>query len=215
MKASLLTIAAISLIGFSSCKKDNTTSDSGFTFQLKAANPTSTVAKAMATVTWQSGFVNANLIKFEAKQGGNQVEFKSNVQRHIDLFALPTDIGNISVPAGTYDETEFKIFIAPISGEPAFQLQGTIDNIPVVFKVDNSNLIKAEQHQVTLSGSDIALTTLNLSGLTQGVSAADFTGATQTNGTIVISSLSNVALYNAILNNVSKLGETEVEIHHH
>jgi uncharacterized protein YjbI with pentapeptide repeats len=85
----------------------------------------------------------------------------------------------------------------------------------VVFKVDNSNLIKAEQHQVTLSGSNIALTTLDLAGLTQGISATDFSGATQTNGTIVISSSSNLNLYNAILNNVSRLGETEVEIHHH
>lgn len=215
MKVRFFTIAAASLIALSSCKKDNVASDSGFTFQLKAANPTSTVARTMATVTWQSGFVNANLIKFEAKQGGNEVEFKSNVQRHVDLFALPGDIGNVSIPAGTYDEVEFKIFIAPNSGEPSFQLQGTVDNTPVIFKVDNSNLIKAEQHQVTLSGSNVALTTLDLAGLTQGVSAADFTSSTQTNGTIVISSSSNVNLYNAILNNISRLGETEVEIHHH
>lgn len=215
MKAKLLTIAAISLLGLSSCKKDNVAADSGFTFQLNAANPTSTIARVTATVTWQSGFVNANLIKFEAKQGANQVEFKSNVQRHIDLFALPTDIGNISVPAGTYDETEFKIFIAPNSGEPAFQLLGTVNNMPVTFKVDNSNLIKAEQHQVVLSDSNVALTTLDLSGLTQGVSAADFASATQTGGTIIISSASNVNLYNAILNNISRLGEAEVEIHHH
>ena len=214
MKAKLLTIAAISLLGLSSCKKDNVAADAGFTFQLTTANPTSTIARVTATVTWQSGFVNANLIKFEAKQGANQVEFKSNVQRHIDLFALPADIGNISVPAGTYDETEFKIFIAPNSGEAAFQLQGTVNNTPVTFKVDNSNLIKAEQHQVVLSGRNVALTTLDLSGLTQGVSAADFASATQTGGTIVISSSSNVNLYNAILNNISRLGETEVEIHH-
>lgn len=215
MKARLLTIIAISLIALSSCKKDNVAANSGFTFQLRAANPTSTVARTMATVSWQSGFVNANLIKFEAKQAGNEVEFKSNVQRHIDLFALPTDIGNISVPAGTYDETEFKIFIAPNSGEPALQLQGTVDATPVIFKIENSNFIKAEQHQVTLSGGNIALTTLDLAGLTQGISAADFTNATQTGGTIVISASSNVNLYNAILNNISRLGETELEIHHH
>lgn len=215
MKARFFTVAAASLIVLSSCKKENAASNSGFIFQLKAANPTSTVARTMATVTWQSGFVNANLIKFEAKQAGNEVEFKSNVQRHVDLFALPGDIGNVSIPAGTYDEVEFKIFIAPNSGEPAFQLQGTVDNTPVIFKVDNSNLIKAEQHEVTLSGSNVASTTLDLAGLTQGISASDFTNATQTNGTIVITSSSNVNLYNAILNNISRLGETEVEIHQH
>jgi hypothetical protein len=51
--------------------------------------------------------------------------------------------------------------------------------------------------------------------LTQGITAADFTNASQTNGTIVISSSSNVNLYNGILSNVSRLGETEVEIHQH
>jgi hypothetical protein len=215
MKARLMTITATTIMALTACKKDNVAANSRFTFQLKAANPTSTVARTMATVSWQSGFVNTNLIKFEAKQSGNEVEFKSNVQRHIDLFALPTDIGNITVPSGTYDETEFKIFIAPNSGEPAFQLQGTVDATPLIFKIENSNLIKAEQHQVTLSGSNVALTTIDLSGLTQGISAADFTKASQTNGAIVISSSSNANLYNTILNNLSRLGETEVEIHQH
>lgn len=214
MKATLLTVISLSLIGLTSCKKENVGGDTALTFQLKTTNPTSTVARTMATVAWQSGFVNANLIKFEAKQAGNEVEFKSTVQRHIDLFALPTDIGNVTIPAGTYDETEFKIFIAPNSGEPALQLQGTVDNTPVIFKVDNSNLIKAEQHQVTISGGSIALTTLDLAGLTQGVSAADFASATQTGGSIIISSSSNTNLYNAILNNISRLGETEVEVLH-
>jgi hypothetical protein len=215
MRVRLVAIAAITIIVLTSCKKDNVAADTGFTFQLKAANPTFTVARTKATVTWQSGFVNTNFIKFEAKQSGNEVEFKSNVQRHIDLFALPTDIGNITVPAGTYDETEFKIFIAPNSGEPAFQLQGVVDATPIIFKIENSNLIKAEQHQVTLSGSNVALTTIDLSGLTQGITAADFTNASQTNGAIIISSSSNANLYNTILNNLSRLGETEVEIHHH
>ena len=213
-KVRMLTLIAVSMISLASCKKDNT-DNSGFTFQLKTANPTSTVTRTMATVIWQSGFVNANLIKFEAKQSGNEVEFKSSVQRHIDLFALPSDIGNITVPAGVYDETEFKIFIAPNSGAPAFQLQGTVNNTPVTFQVDNNIFIKAEQRQVTLSGSNVALTTLNLSGLTQGVSATDFANAIQTNGTIMISSSSNTNLYNAILTNLSRLGETEVEVHHH
>ena len=214
MKATLLTVISLFLIGLTSCKKENLSGDTAITFQLKTTNPTSTVARTAATVAWQSGFVNANLIKFEAKQAGNEVEFKSTVQRHIDLFALPTDIGNVTIPAGTYDENEFKIFIAPNSGEPALQLQGTVDNTPVIFRVDNSNLIKAEQHQVTISGGSIALTTLDLAGLTQGVSDADFASATQNGGSIIISSSSNANLYNAILNNISRLGETEVEIHH-
>src|SRR6476619_5990547 len=115
MKARIAIFATV-LIALTSCKKEKTTDNSGLTFQLGTSNPSSTVARMAASLSWQSGFVNANLIKFEAKQTGNEVEFKSSVQRHIDLFALPVDIGNVSLPAGTYDETEFKIFIAPDSG---------------------------------------------------------------------------------------------------
>jgi hypothetical protein len=215
MKAKFITIAAIAIMALTSCKKENVTGNSGIAFQLSVANPTSTVARTMSTISWQSGFVNANLIKFEAKQSGSEVEFKSNVQRHIDLFALPSDIGSISLPAGTYDETEFKIFIAPNAGEPAFQLRGTVNATPVVFTVDNSSLVKAEQHQVIVSGGNIALTTIDLAGLTSGISSADFANASQTNGTIVLSSSSNVNLYNAILANFQKIGETKVELHHH
>ena len=214
MKARI-TIFATVLIALTSCKKEKTTDNSGLAFQLGIANPRSTVARTAATLSWQSGFVNANLIKFEAKQAGNELEFKSSVQRHIDLFALPVDIGNVSLPAGTYDETEFKISITPDSGEPALQLQGTVNAIPVEFMIDNSNLIKAEQQQVTLAGSNVALTTIDLSGLTKGLSATDLTNATQTNGSIIISSSSNVNLYNVILANLQRLEETEVEIHHH
>jgi hypothetical protein len=215
MKARMTAIAAL-LIALASCKKDKPDSNgnTGFAFQLSVSNPVSTISRTMATVSWQSGFANATQIKFEAKKAGNELEFKSNVQRHVDLFTLPADIGSITVPAGTYDETEFKISIANNAGEPALQLQGSFDNIPVIFKIEGSYLIKAEQHQVVLSDNSMAITNIDLAGLTQGIPAADFSGANQSNGTIIISASSNANLYNAILNNLERQGETEVEIHH-
>lgn len=212
MKARITAVAVLAL-AITSCKKEQT-GNTGFAFQLRASNPVSNVSRTMATVSWQSGFANATQIKFEAKQGGSELEFKSRVQTHVDLFALPADIGNISVPAGTYDETEFSINIASSGGEPAFRLQGTVDNTPIVFEISESFLIKAEQHQVELSANSTALTNINLAGLTQGISAAELAAAEQTNGTILISSSSNVHLYNSILNNLQRSGENEVEIHH-
>jgi hypothetical protein len=172
------------------------------------------VARTNATITWDSGFVNANEIKFEAKQNGQETEFKSTVHKHVDLFGTLSTIGTISLPTGTFDEVEFKIEAAPNGNEPAFQLNGTINGVPVILKVDNSIEIKSEQSQVTLSGADIALNTITLSQLTNGLSTADFTNATQTNGMIVISSSSNKNLFDAIVANFRTHHETEVEVHH-
>jgi organic radical activating enzyme len=94
-------------------------------------------------------------------------------------------------------------------------LQGTINSIPVVLKVDSSFEIESEQQQVTLNGGNTALNTMDLSQLTVGLSATDFTNAVQTNGTIIISMTSNTNLFNTIFANLQKQGETEVELHHH
>jgi hypothetical protein len=132
----------------------------------------------------------------------------------VDLFGTLSTIGTISLPTGTFDEVEFKIEASPNGNEPAFQLNGTVNGVPVILKVDNSIEIKSEQSQVTLSGADIALNTITLSQLTNGLSTADFTNATQTNGMIVISSSSNKNLFDAIVANFRTHHETEVEVHH-
>ena len=215
MKKTVIVLSAFSAIFLFSCKKTADVSNSGLEFQMKAANTSSVVNRTMATVSWQSGFINANEIRFEAKQNGTETKFRSKVEQHVDLFASLSSIGNITIPSGTFDEAEFKVEAASTSTEPAFQLQGSIDNTPVIFKVDSSLEIKAEQEQVTLSGSNTALSTIDLSGLTAGLSSTDLTHATQTGGVIVISSTSNSDLFNIIVANLQKQGETEVEMHHH
>ena len=217
MKTGAIILSAILTTGLFSCKKNVdsvSSSNAGLDFQLRATNPSSVVARTSATITWEAGFVNANLIKFEARQNGQETEFKSNVQKHVDLFGTLSTIGTINLPTGTFDEVEFKIVAAPNGNEPALQLQGSVNGVPVVLRIDNTLEIKSEQSQVTLSGADVALNTINLSQLTFGLSADDFANATQTNGMIVISSSSNQNLFNDILANFQKHHETEVEVHH-
>ena len=215
MKARTIILSAIFTTCIVSCKKNvETNANSGLDFQLKATNPSSVVARITSTIVWDSGFVNATQIKFEAKQNGNETEFKSNVDRHVDLFAALASIGAINKPTGSFDEVEFKIEAAATSNEPAFQLNGTINTIPVVFMIGNAFEIKSEQSQVTLSGADTALNKIDLSALTSGLSSADFANATRTNGTIIISLTSNINLFNTILNNLQRQHETEVEVHH-
>lgn len=216
MKTKTIILSALFVGGLISCKKNiDPAANSGLDFQLKAINPNSVVSRTMATIKWDSGFVNANQIKFEAKQNGNETEFKSNVHQHVDLFSSASTVGTITIPSGIFDQVEFKIEAAPTSSEPAVKLQGTVNGIPLIFMIDNAFEIKSEQSQVTLNGNDIALNKIDLSGLTAGLSSADFTNATQTNGAIIISSASNTSLFNAISGNLQKHGETEVELHHH
>ena len=216
MRTNTIILAAIVATGLISCKKSaDSPMHSGLDFQLKAVNPSSPVARTMATVTWDSGFVNATQIKFEAKQNGNETEFKSNVHQHVDLFGAASLVGTVNITPGTFEEVEFKVEAAPTSTEPALKLQGSVNGVPVTFIVNNGFEIKAEQSQVTLSGGDIALNKIDLTALMSGLSSADFASATLTNGTLVISSSSNTNLFNTILGNFQKHGETEVEMHHH
>ena len=103
---------------------------------------------------------------------------------------------------------------APTSTEPALKLQGSVNGVPVTFIVNNGFEIKSEQSQVTLTGGDIALNKIDLSALTNGLSSANFSSATLTNGTVIISSSSNANLFNIMFSNCEKQGETEVEMHH-
>src|SRR5437764_7255355 len=103
MRTSTITLAAILAVSLVSCKKNADSSmASALDFQLKAVNPASPVARTMSTIKWDSGFVNATQIKFEAKQNGNETEFKSNVRQHVDLFAVASAVGTINIPAGTF-----------------------------------------------------------------------------------------------------------------
>ena len=56
-----------------------------------------------------------------------------------------------------------------------------------------------------------ALTTLNLSLLTRGITQTMLDNAVKTNGTILINSLSNVDLYNIILNNLNECDDIDFE----
>lgn len=210
-----IAVAGLSLAG---CKKDN--KDGSVRYQLKSTNPGSSLAKAATgtptsarlngTLTWNSGFVNATEIKFEAKTNNSEIEYRSIAKQRLDLFSALSSLGSITIPPGTYNEVEFKIEIAPAGNEPALELKGTYNGTPVTLRVDNAFEFKAEKEGVTITGNNgyTAITTLNLALLTQGITDADLSNATQTNGEIVISATLNTNLFAKILDS---LGECESE----
>ena len=213
----LILLGSISI--FSSCKKNN--SSSGFKYKLTTSNRSNVVGRIDAgNITWTSGYATANLLKFEAKNsGGTEVEYKSNVSQQVDVFtSLATSIGTIDLPQGSYSEIEFKAELAPSGSNAALELTGTFtsgaNSTAVLFTVSSPLEIKTEKNNVVISdnASYTALTTLNLTQLTSGITEAMLNSATKTSGKIIISASSNTGIYNAMLSNLD--GCDEVEFNH-
>lgn len=217
MKMKSLFILAATAIILTSCKKD-AAGPAGIKFQLKATNTSANVAARSdaATINWTSGTATPASVKFEAKKGTTEVEFTSTANQQVDLFTVAqSTFGNITLPDGTYNEIELKINVNGTTAVPALELNGNYNNgtasIPVSFRVTTPLLIKAEKNNVAItSGSFTAVTELNLSLYTTGISQTMLNNATQSSGTITISSTSNANLYNIIINNIDRFHHADI-----
>lgn len=146
------------------------------------------------------------------------MEYESRVARRIDLFAPVSQLGNISLPPGRYEEIEIEVDLAPSLTDTAFILRGSFTNnigytVPVVFYINELLEFKAEAEDISIgSAADItALTTLDLSQLTTGITESMLSSATLTNGVLVISATSNAALYSVILSNINNIDDVELD----
>ena len=214
-----------------SCKKDqsltNPTSSSSnqsvVNFQLKVVNQpvvvnrlsTATNRTDGTTINWISAVASASMIKFEAKNAGSEVEFKSNIKRTINLFSDTDILGNIKIPNGTFSEVEFKAQLTPFDNHPALELKGQVtigaNTVNVVFTANESIEVKGEKANVTLTDSTLhnAITSLNMSSIFQGISSTAFSNAVLTNGDLLISSSVNQDLYKIIVKNLRDLNDVE------
>ncbi len=207
-----LTTALSVVLLFAACKKDNSSSE--VRYQIKTINRSSTVARTLSgTVQWTSGYMSVTEIEFEAKNNTTVVKYESAAPQRIDLFAPLTTLGIITLPPGTYTEVDFEVELAPTGSYAALELNGTFTSgvvvTPVTFRVGSALEIEAEKDIVTIAddASYTALTSLNLSLLTQGITAVMLNNAQRTNGAIIISAASNTNLYNIILDNIDDMDE--------
>lgn len=206
--ARLLFAALFSTLLFS-CQKNK--DSAGVNYQLKATSTSSTVARTAGTLSWTSGYALASEIKFEAKKEGNEVEQKSKAEQKVDLFASVSTLGTVQLPAGSYKEVEFKIQLMPSQTAVAFELKGTYGGKAVTFQVNEALEVKGEKEGVDISdgASYTAVTSLNLSLLSLGVSSKLLDNATASNGEILISSTSNADLYAIMLANLKNLDDCD------
>lgn len=207
-----IAVAAVILV---SCKKENL-GPAGVDFQLKATSTSATLQRSnAATIQWNSGTATPTSVKFEAKKGTMEVEYTSTANQQVNLFTVAqSTFGNVTLPDGTYNEIELKIQLNGSTSSPALELNGTYNNgstnIPVIFRVTTPLLIKSEKNNVAIgSGAFTAVTELNLSTFTTGISQVTMNSASQTNGSIVISSTSNANIYNTIISNINRFHHAE------
>lgn len=220
-----IVLGSVIFLSLSSCQKDNKsnqlsyrlgTNNRSVTLGTSASGISGAAARESGTaglLTWTSGFINANMLKFEAKGPNGETEIRTPVNTRVDLFAAMASLGSVPVPPGTYQEVELKITLSPANGESALELQGNYNNIPVVFKVENPIDLEIEAHNFTIaSNTDYSsLINLNLSRLTNGITGSALSSASLTNGTIIISAGNNVALYNILIANLRDCDDFELE----
>lgn len=218
-------IAATTLF---SCKKSNTdttptdpNTTAQLNYRLKTTNPSAALKTTASTITWTSGFANPTMVKFEAKQGTTEIEYKSTNTAQIDLMSSSAVyFGNFSVPIGTYTEVELKYQLNNNGSSPALELNGQLSTtllpVPVKVQISGPVELKTEQHNVTFTNktSVTGAATIDLSMLTSGLTEAMLLSASVTSGTIVISATSNTALYNTILSNLRNR-DHHFEFEHH
>jgi hypothetical protein len=219
-----ITAAFLLSAGFVSCSKSDNPGGSGqpqVASMLTGTNRSSSLGGiSKDSLSWTSAKAQVTMVKFEAKSAGQEIEYKSNQQRSIDLISTDPLAGNFQLPAGTYDEVELKTVLTPSGGLPSLELKGSFINggvsIPVTFQSNASLEVKGEKKNITVEpGSTYDISTLvNLSVVFRGISAADLAAATRTNGEIRISNTENSKLYNIITNNLNNLKD-ECEIHRH
>ena len=221
-----LGMAAI-LLGTSitACKKDSpatVTTSSEVAFDVTSDNSASVIASvngpAIQSVTtlvpannlvWTSGVANISSFKLEAKKNGVETEI-STKNITIDLFAITPATIAAKIDTGTYKEIEIRAVLVKSSGaDIPLKLNGTFTTpggavVPIEFDYNDDAIIKLEAENVTVDGTQniAAHLGMHLNKLLSGISPADLDKATRTNGELIISSTSNIAIYNRVRLNI-------------
>jgi hypothetical protein len=236
----LLTVA----LGLYSCQKGNapqpSTKATQLSFGLKATNasipvmgttrrafgPTMNAATGAVTtpvIKFTAGTANIAKFKLEAKKGNTSIEVQTKNLMNVDLFAINPAVITAKLDTGTYKELEIRVELAqtadttkiPLTLKGSF-IAADSTVVPIKFDINQNLTIKAEANNIVLHNStDLAsIVMLHLDRVVAGITASDLNAAKRTNGVIVISSTSNINLFNKLKVNVENSGDTEVKEDH-
>jgi hypothetical protein len=233
MKNYLLNYGSVllgSAMVLSSCAKEDS-AGGNVSYQVKPSNLTASVGSAVSgsglivtvnsnsSLTWTAGKLNVTEIDFEAENNNVEIEYELKGHYNINLLDISPVLGSITIPDGTYDEVELKLKLEKSSTDDIpLTLKGSYTNsrgnvTPVEFYFNDELEIEVEAEDLLISGSTdyLGLINVKLNKFLTNVSSADLDEAVKTNGTIVISSASNVNLYNKFKANLNIFGDCDFE----
>ncbi len=225
LSAILLTSATI----FTSCEKEADTANT-VTYQASPVNLTASVgaslsgsglvveASSKSSITWTEGVLNIEEIDFEAKKDGAAIEYSAGNLVNVDITRAASALGSVHIPDGTYDEVELELHLKKsATADIPVRLKGNYTDLsgtatPVELQINEDIDISVEAENLVVTADDhVARINMHLNKLLAGISISDLTMATKTNGTIVISSTSNTALYAKIMASLETFAECEFE----
>lgn len=230
LRAVLSLLFGVTVI-LSSCSKEEAIGSGELQYQVKPAGFTGTIAStgtssglvgvigSSNTLSFTSGSVNVSEIDFEAESKTVEIEYELKKFLNINLFNLSPILGSVNIPEGTYEEVELKLVLKKSTDSTIpLTLKGTYKDAnglstPVEFYFNEEYEIEIEAENVLVkSNTDyIGLVNLQLNKLLLNIGSNDLSGATKTNGVIVISSTSNLSLYNKFKLNLNAFGDCDFD----
>jgi len=215
-------LALGSILFASACSKQDsagtapspdTNADGRISYEMTAINPSSRISGDAAGVerlanitnnpsmaktsgsfdfTWTEVMVRVKEVKFAAKKGNDEVEFKLKTDRLVDVLEAIGFLGMIEIPRGTYEHIKVAVKIAGDEENPAAIMKGFItwegNDIPFSVRLAGEVNLKANAKDVIVSDTSLSLTgklKMDLKVVMAKLQIGDFTG-TFNDGELVI-----------------------------
>ncbi|MFY0253492.1 hypothetical protein ACDQ55_05985 [Chitinophaga sp. 30R24] len=110
-------------------------------------------------ITWDTATARLREIRFDAKRGKDEVEFKLKTDRQVDLKQIPSVLGIIKIPKGTYQQVQVYALVQGDKKDPAVTLKGFLTwagkKIPM-------EILLSGKIELAANGKDVVITDTNV-----------------------------------------------------
>jgi hypothetical protein len=166
-------------------------------------------------VQWNSGYFTSSSLIFDGYQTANDIQrfrFQTAIAQTFKL-AAQIDLGTVNVSPAKYDGADLTLMLSSLNGSAAMSLTGNFSatasganmNMPIQLNIRNTTeLIGKWRNSIGVNAAQAytARLVLDLSKLTNGITADMLLKAQKTNGIIIISDTSNTDLFSMVLFNL-------------
>jgi hypothetical protein len=174
----------------------------------------STTQSAPSPVQWTSGAMSLTTLGFDGYQNADDImrsHFETSINRETEIIGQAS-LGTVTVLAKKYDAADLVLTVSPTSKGAALSLSGStgsisssVSNVPIQVIINKPvSIVGKWRNALSMNNGQVynARLVLDLSALTNGITATMLQSLPRTNGVIIISSSSNLDFYNMIIANL-------------